>query len=212
MQTLQLDSALLDDHDHTSAASSADLPSYAAWQHHDGRDGFEVVFLGRDQAGLRAEGSTAAVEGTDPFIVRYEIALDAQWRTRSALIYGRSSAGTFARRLEADGHGRWTTDGEAAPRLDRCLDVDLESSVLTNAFPLHRVGLSRAQAAEAPAAYVRALDLRVERLEQRYRRLDDVRDRRRYAYESSTFDFRCQLLYDAAGLVLDYPGIATRVR
>lgn len=48
----------------------------------------------------------------------------------------------------------------------RSLDVDLESSALTNALPVHRMGLGIEPAADAPAAYVRALDLSVDRLEQ----------------------------------------------
>jgi hypothetical protein len=57
---------------------------------------------------------------------------------------------------------------------------------------------------------VRALDLAVERLEQRYVRIDDGADLHRYDYTSPAFDFRCELVYDASGLVLDYPGIASR--
>ena len=58
---------------------------------------------------------------------------------------------------------------------------------------------------EAPAAYVRAFDLSVTRLDQAYRRLDD----RRYDYASEDH-FRAVLEYDAAGLIVDYPGIAVR--
>jgi len=58
---------------------------------------------------------------------------------------------------------------------------------------------------------VRATTLTVERLEQRYTRLpDDAAGRARFDYWSP--DLRCALVYDAAGLVLDYPGIAIRVR
>ena len=59
----------------------------------------------------------------------------------------------------------------------------------------------------AIAAYVRALDLSVERLEQHYVRLGADR----YHYASPAFGFECELAYDDAGLVLDYPGIAVRV-
>ena len=107
--------------------------------------------------------------------------------------------------LEADG-GHWLVDGQAAPRLDGCLDVDLESSAMTNAFPVHRLGLPVGGQAAAPAAYVRALDLAVERLEQTYVRTADDS----YDYASPAFDFECRLVYDDSGLVLDYPGIAVR--
>jgi hypothetical protein len=66
--------------------------------------------------------------------------------------------------------------------------------------------------ADAPAAYVRAQDLSVERMEQRYRRLSNEGERSRYDYESPAFDTRCVLVYDGSGLVLDYPGIAVRVQ
>ncbi len=186
------------------------LPTFAAWRHRDAREGFEVVFFATTAGGLRLDGHTAAVEDGEPFAVRYSIELDERWRTRSAQVWGRSSRGSGAVTLETDGAGRWSVDGHEATRLDGCVDVDLESSALTNAFPVHRLRLAPGQRADAPAAYVRALDLGVERLEQRYARSDDGTGRERYDYESPAFDFRCELVYDEAGLVLDYPGIATR--
>jgi hypothetical protein len=90
------------------------------------------------------------------------------------------------------------------------LDVDLEASALTNAFPVHRLGLEVGQTAQAPAAYVRAVDVSVQRLEQRYRRLDDDEVGQRYRYGAPEFEFECELRYDESGLVLDYPGIAIR--
>jgi uncharacterized protein len=52
--------------------------------------------------------------------------------------------------------------------------------------------------------------LAVERLEQSYERLPDDDDRQRYRYSAPRFEFSCEPLYDATGLVLDYPGIAVR--
>jgi hypothetical protein len=40
--------------------------------------------------------------------------------------------------------------------LDGCLDADLESSAMTNAMPVRRLGLAVAARAAAPAAYFRA--------------------------------------------------------
>ena len=85
----------------------------------------------------------------------------------------RTSATTMSVTMQADGEGTWTVGGEPAPHLDGCLDVDLEASVVTNALPVHRLKLLPGSAASTPAAYVRAPDLTVERLEQRYERLDD---------------------------------------
>jgi hypothetical protein len=190
--------------------SFADLPQYAAWRHRDAREGFEVVFLDSDDDSCRLEGSTAAVEDGEAWAVRYLINLVSGWLTQSARVSGRSESGTHELALEADGAGSWQINGAPAPHLDGCLDVDLESSSLTNAFPVHRLGLEIGQAADAPAAWVRALDLSVERLEQRYVRLDDDGSHERYHYAAPRFEFESEIVYDEFGLVLEYPGIAVR--
>lgn len=123
---------------------------------------------------------------------------------------GRSDAGERALEVITDGAGRWRVDGRPAPHLDGCLDIDLESSVLTNAFPAHRLGLALGQRADAPAAHVRAQDLRVERLEQCHVCLENDDPGPRFEYAAPVFDFACELAYDHAGLLLDYPGLAVR--
>ncbi|HZM41401.1 MAG TPA: putative glycolipid-binding domain-containing protein [Acidimicrobiales bacterium] len=189
-----------------------DLPAGAAWRHEVARDGFESVFVRSDGSGYRFDGHTAAVEDGEIWAVRYTIIVDGRWVTRAARISGRSRNGEHDTRLDADGAGNWEIDGSDVPELQGCLDVDLESSACTNTIPVHRLKLRVGQSVEAPAAYVRALDLRVERLEQTYMRVDDDGDRQRYQYRSPAFGFEAQLVYDASGLVLDYPGIASRVQ
>ena len=187
-----------------------ELPAFAAWRHRDAREGFEVVFLHSSPEGHRFEGHTAAVEDGEAWAVRYSIVTDQNWVTRSALVVGQSATGRSELRLDADGSGAWQIDGVPAPDVSGCLDVDLESSSFTNALPVHRLGLEIGQEAEAPAAYVRALDLTVERLEQRYARTDDEGTGERYDYVAPRFAYTGRLDYDAHGLVLDYPGIAVR--
>jgi hypothetical protein len=188
----------------------ASLPATAAWQHQDARSGFEVVFFELLADGYRIEGCTTAVEDGATWIVGYEIVLDAAWTTRSAHISGRSASGSRSATLEAEAGGHWRVGGTRAPQLDGCLDVDLESSALTNALPVHRMELGAGRRADAPAAYVRALDLTVERLEQTYLRLPDDGPHQGYDYTAPVFDFARRLVYDESGLLLDYPGIAVR--
>jgi uncharacterized protein len=184
----------------------------AAWRHLGAREGFEVVFLRREGDGYRLDGQSAALEEGEAFGARYTVTLDAGWATRSAVVAGLSGSGAHEVRLEGDGNGEWRLDGEPAPQLEGCLDIDLEASACTNAFPVNRLDLSVGEASDAPAAYVRASGSKVERLEQHYRRLeDDERKRARYDYDSPAFDFQAILTYDEFGLVLDYPGIAVRV-
>jgi hypothetical protein len=53
-------------------------------------------------------------------------------------------------------------------------------------------------------------DLSIERLEQDYLRDTDHGSLQRYRYAAPAFAFTCSMLYDESGLVLEYPGIATR--
>jgi len=187
-------------------------PASAAWLHQEARSGFEVVFSQPLADGQLLTGTTTAVEDGQPWIVDYEIRVDAGWRTRGARVTGRCATGLRTRLLEADGHGRWRIDGKPAPHLDGCLDVDLESSALTNALPVRRLALRTGATAQAPAAYVRALGQDVERLDQRYTRLGDQDGHQRFDYTAPAFGFSCRLVYDEGGLVLTYPGIAVRAR
>jgi uncharacterized protein len=179
------------------------FPPRAAFRHVSAREGFEVAFLWEG----RFEGTTTAVEAGELWVVSYVISFDARHHTRRAHVTGRSARGARELILEADGAGQWLVDGQRAPHLDGCLDVDLESSALTNALPVRRLSLSIGEQREAPAAYVRAVGLEVERLEQRYRRVAE----QRHAYDSPAFGFHCELVFDEHGVVLDYPGIAVRV-
>jgi hypothetical protein len=180
----------------------APLPAFAAWRFVDAVDGFEVVYPGP----RRLRGCTSAVEDGQPYAVRYDIALDQRWRTREVHVANDTVEGARTTVLTSDGEGRWTVDGEPAPHLDGLVDVDLEASACTNTLPVHRLALPDGEVVAAPAVYVRALDLSVTRLEQTYRR----RGARSFDYTSQGGAFRAVLEYDAAGLIVDYPGIAVR--
>jgi uncharacterized protein len=188
------------------------LPPTACWQHREARSGFEVTYFEAVTDGWFIDGTTAAVEDGQTWVVTYRIELDATWVTRRAGIGARTVSGSHEIRLEADGAGRWRINGAAAPQLDGCLDVDLESSAMTNTLPLHRLDLEVAGQAATPAAYVRALDLAVERLEQTYQRAADRDGHQRYDYSAPAFGFTSCLVYDESGLILDYPGIARRTQ
>jgi hypothetical protein len=188
--------------------SFATLPPVACWRHEGSRTGFEVAFFSRDASGgVHVEGATTATEEGESWIVNYAIHLDTSWRTRSAHISRRSRGSSVTTVMAADDRGTWEVDGVLAPQLQGCLDVDLEASAMTNTFPAHRLHLGDGHHGSAPAAYVPAVGATVKRLEQTYSRVSE----REYMYAAPAFDFACRLVYDRHGLVLEYPGIATRV-
>lgn len=187
-------------------------PLVAAWRHQQAREGFEVVFFDATSSRVRIEGHTSAVEDGAAWAVRYEIDLAADWSTRNAHVFGQSTDGHREATIESVGSGQWLVNGERAPHLDGCFDVDLESSALTNAFPVHRLALPVGDKAPAPAVYIRAADLNVGRLEQQYVRVADLSGGQNYDYAAPVFNFECRLVYDEFGLVTTYPGLAARVR
>jgi len=194
-------------------AALAELPAWAAWHHLGAREGFEVAFLRTSPAGVVLEGSTSAVEDGAPWVVGYRVDVDPEWRSRKAEVWSLSAAGRAHVALEARGGGSWLVDGEARPDLDGALDVDLEASVLTNTLAVHRLELHRNEVVHAPAAYVRAGDLSVVRLDQLYQRrtgLGHGDELWTAHYESPDDGFTAELRFDRSGLVVDYPGLARR--
>ena len=177
------------------------LPPFAAWRFVDAVDGFEVVYLHPG----RFRGHTSAVENGRAYAVSYEVSLDEGWITREVRVTSDTVDGHRSTLLRSDGEGGWTVDGVPAPHLDGLVDVDLEASACTNTLPVHRLTMPVGEVVVASAVYVQASDLAVRRLDQTYRRLDD----HRFAYASEG-GFEAVLVYDDAGLVVDYPGIAVR--
>lgn len=160
------------------------LPPAGSWNHQGLRVGFEVAFFRDVRLGHRLTVSVRAS--------RF------------------SAQGTGEMTMTRDAQGHWIVDGTQRPDLDGCVDVDFESSTVTNTLPIHRLDFVVGASVDVPAAFVRADDLRVERLEQRYTLVGTTPDRLLFHYESSTFDFACDIPFDRAGVVVEYPGIAVR--
>ncbi len=170
-----------------------------------------MAFFHRDGAGLRVDGTTTAVEDGAAWCIAYTMWMDPDWTTRAARVRLLSASGARRVSIVSQSPGRWLIDGKMDRLFDGCLDIDLEASALTNALPVRRMALGVGEASDAPALYVRATDLRPERLEQRYERVPHEGAGESYDYSAPRFDFACRLVYDEYGLVLSYPGIASRI-
>jgi len=186
------------------------LPAEASWTHTGARAGFEVAFFTELSVGHRLTGHTTARESSALWSVGYDVTVDDSWKTVEVHASNLVDAKEGELALTRDSAGRWTVNGELRPELDGCLDVDFESSAVTNTLPLHHLDFIEGVGVDVPAAFVRADDLRVERLEQRYTLIEARAEQILFHYESSTFDFSCDLRYDSAGFLVEYPGIATR--
>nr|WP_084141248.1 putative glycolipid-binding domain-containing protein [Cryobacterium roopkundense] len=180
------------------------MPAVASWLHRDVRSGFEVLFVETSPGRISLRGTTTAVEGNSTWAVGYVVDLDEHWNTQGVVATNATVRGEARRAIQRLGAGRWAIDGVHDPALDGCSDVDFESSSVTNAIPIHRMAFDVGETVEAPAAFVRADDLSVVRIEQQYT-LVGIGDREiTFDYISVTFGFACRLTFDASGLILDY--------
>jgi len=171
------------------------------WRRDDG--GVEhVVVVEAADGGVEVDGVAVwAAEDGGVHRVRYRLGCDASWCARSVDVEAPEDGTSVS--LRADGRGTWS----GRPDLDGCVDVDLWAIAFTNTLPVRRLGLRTGEAALIDVAYVRLPSMAVERMQQRYTRVsDDV-----YRYESVRSGFTADLLVDAAGLVVEYPGLVRRM-
>lgn len=191
------------------------LPSHATYLHAGVRTGYEAVAFRAPDAtsspdhALLIDGGTTAIEDGIWWSVLYRIAVDAAWRTTRVEVRGTSPTGHRHLTAEVDG-GRWWVNGTEREDLDGCVDIDLESSLVTNTLAVHRLDLTSRTAVEVPAAFVRAHDLTLERIEQRYACIQHTTNQILFDYTSTTFGFACRLAFDRSGLVTTYPNIGRR--
>ena len=139
------------------------------------------------------DGTTTAVEDGQTWIVCYRIRLDAAWLTREARVTARTAAGLRESGLAADGAGRWRVDGRRAAHLDGCLDIDLESSALTNTLPVHRLALATGARPSARRVRPRARPQRRTAGTELCPAAGRVRAQR-YRYAAPAFGFTCTLV------------------
>lgn len=169
------------------------------------------VLLG--ERSIRASGSmvSAPGDGAEPFSTSYALSTDetgalSRLTVRTVGILGEQHV-TLSRSEE----GIWLVDhggGAVRTDFDGALDADLAFSPLFNALPVRRLGLHHtAMEQDLPMVFVTLPSLEVRLSRQTYRTVD-VGDPAVLDFHSDTFD--AQITTDSDGLVLEYPGLASR--
>jgi hypothetical protein len=192
-----------------------------------GTDGWrtEAATVQLDAVGLVASGTQIGLDPvpyrldytlrTDPGLVTGLLDVTVHgtgWRRRLTL--SRHPSGEWSQAAEEDGAPgiRLPAPGGDTMALAGALDCDLGLSPLTNTMPVLRERLNRVPGSvEFQMAWVAVPSLAVTRSRQRY---DTVRvepdGSAIVRYSSDTFT--AELLFDADGFVVSYPGLAGRVR
>jgi uncharacterized protein len=152
---------------------------------------------------VSVDGDEICAEGTERWVTRFQVKLDAGWRHERTDVEVVDDTGTRRLELESDGAGSWLRDGRPDPFLEGCTVVDLAGNPFTNAFVTRSVAPTVGAELEVRAAYVETPALSVRPLVQRYERLTP--DRWAYADdEYGRFEFRT----DADGIATDYERLA----
>jgi uncharacterized protein len=161
--------------------------------------GSEHAFLLESDDGYQLQGVAVLPLGDVPCHIDYVVAVDRQWRPSQARAMIATPSGARQIVLRSNHGDGWEVDGELAPHLGSCPDLDFGWTPATNTVPIRRLGLEVGQTASITAAWVRFPELDVVASEQRYRRLAIDR----WQYTSGDYDY--QLVTDpATGLVLAY--------
>ncbi len=173
--------------------------------------GLEELHLVENETGVVADGLVLGIEGATPFRLWYQVLTDSAWYVRECLLQVGGEKGQIVH-LYTDGRGHWTDRaGVAYSTLDGCLDVDISRSPFTNTLPIRRLALSPGESADLLVAYITVPDLSVRPVRQRYTCLSRTASGGLYRYEGLESGTTFDLLVDAQGLVVDYPGIWKRV-
>ncbi|MFL5384818.1 MAG: putative glycolipid-binding domain-containing protein [Longimicrobiaceae bacterium] len=183
-----------------SSDAAAGSPSIL-WRRLD-LPGVESARLERAEGGWTLAGAAVFTHEERLCRLYYEVRCDAAWHTRTARVAGFVGGDGVEVAIEADGKGGWTMNGEACPRVDGCIDVDLNFSPSTNLLPIRRLGLGVGEEAAVRAAWLRFPSFALEPLEQRYVRTSEDA----YRYESAGGAFVRDLTVNADGFVTRYPG------
>jgi hypothetical protein len=162
-----------------------------AWQ---GPDLFELAFVEVDGDRLTARGTQ----------------LRSSYRLEYVVETGPAFVSELLRAEVETVHGSGTLELRRGtkPLRDDVLDLDLQASPLFNSLPVCRDRLHEGggEAGEYTMAFVSVPDLSVQRSAQRYLPLG------RGVVRFRSGSFTADLQFDRDGFVVDYPGLAARVR
>lgn len=189
--------------------------------------GAEVALVDFGPGYLRAEGFAIGFE-PEPYRLDYQLQTTSRFVTSSISVtargdgwmrqldLSRTSDGTWVVRAEQQGTADLPGAGGDPAAIAGALDVDLGLSPLFNTMPVLRHGLhDTTGSADFLMAWISVPDLSVTPSPQRYRHLragSAGEHLVRFEATGEGDDFVADILFDADGLVINYPGIGERPR
>ena len=165
--------------------------------------GLEHCHVKETADGIAVRGTLIGEREGFKFGAFYEIQLEPSWTFRSLTL--RRHDGRVLRLL-SNGAGDWKIDGQRAPQLEGCVDIDISGSPLTNPLPIRRSRFDVDVPREFDMAWVPLDSLEPFRDTQIYTKLDDTH----FRYAAADGSFTETLTVDEHGIVVDYPTLFRR--
>lgn len=200
-----------------TAATPAGARSRVVLWAKDDPHGSELAEVTLGDGRLACTGTALGVEGRrdtegDPYQVVYELETGADYVTTRLHVSVRGNGWQKSLDLRRTEWGEWSGEGVDPDLLRGALDCDLALSPMTNTMPVLRHGLlAGGGPVELVTAWVSVPELTVMASRQRYAFRERRGDRSLVHFELADGSFEEIILFDADGLVVDYPGVAWRV-
>ena len=194
----------------TSTSTSTRMLTWTS----DDQRRLETVRVALTDRGLRANGHIVSA-ATDAFGVSYSLLVDPEGRSRRLSLQAHSGTGERNLSLSRVPGGQWVADQGSGARtlasIESAIDIDLAASAFTNSLAIRRLGL-HLQVGEATltVARVGGPDAEVTPVEHHYRTISVDSEGARIFYTGPTGER--ELLIDADGFVVHFPGLSDRLR
>jgi hypothetical protein len=168
--------------------------------------------------GLRALGRGVwAPHGGAAFTSSYRLLVDEQGVLSRLSVTSATEQRERILTLNRTEDGYWLLDtgigsGGSRAEYDGAADIDLAYSPLFSALPIRRLRLHHEPGDyEMAMVFVELPTLAVRQVSQRYRTVSTLDPSGRAVISFSSDGFEAELVVDANGIVVDYPGFATRL-
>jgi hypothetical protein len=151
--------------------------------------------------GHTLSGTAVFVSDGENFCLDYSVCCNPSWETKTVLVSGVANGKPVEIEIVVTPDKHWLRNGVEQPKVQGCIDVDLEFTPATNLLPLRRENLDIGESCEAVAAWLRFPELTMELLPQTYRRISGS------LYRYSSGEFSADLTARESGLVTHYSGL-----
>lgn len=184
------------------------------WQAEDGQ-GLEGTRLTLHAGGFRALGRMVRTDPAGDFTASYRLLVGDDGTCERLSVTSATAERERHLTMNRTEDGFWLLDtgaGGERGEFGGAVDIDLAFSAMFNTLPIRRLHLHR-EAAEhrLPMVFVTLPELEVQAVEQDYRTISVLDDSGSATVGFGWAGFASELVVDAEGVVVRYPGLAARL-